>query len=117
MPPINPIPRKSIRYPVFLTASCRNSMGRRSDVILSDISEDGCGITVAEGLLKAGQLVVVRLESLEALSGQVAWVRGNRAGVKFERPLYGPVVEHLVRVQLTAASPQKPASAPGHRRV
>jgi hypothetical protein len=117
MPPINPTPRKSIRYPVFLIASCRNSMGRRSDVILSDISEDGCGITAADGLLKAGQLVVVRLESLEALPGQVVWVRGNRAGVKFERPLYGPVVEHLVRVQLTAAKPQRPAPIPSGRRI
>ena len=92
-----------MRYPVWLTASCRGSMGRMSDIILSDLSTDGCGVTLAEGLLKPGQLVVVRLQSLEGLAGNVVWVRGKKAGVKFERPLYGPVLEHIVKVQLSAA--------------
>jgi PilZ domain len=92
-------------------------MGRRSDIILSDLSEEGCGITAAEGLLKAGQMVVVRLQGLEGLAGQVVWVRGKRAGVKFERPLYGPVVAHLVQVQLTRAEPKQPAPLSGPRRV
>lgn len=117
MPPINPTPRRSIRYPVFLTATCRNSMGRLSDIILSDLSEEGCGLSTSEVLLKPGQMVVIRMASLEGLSGQVVWVRGKRAGVKFERPLYGPVVEHLVRVQLTGAASPQPGPQQGRRRI
>ena len=95
-----------MRYPVWITANCRGSMGRASDIILSDLSTEGCGVTAAEGLLKQGQLVVVRMQSLEGLAGRVVWVKGTKAGVKFERPLYGPVVEHLVKVQLNAAPPR-----------
>ena len=111
------IPRRSMRYPVWLTATCRGSMGRMSDIILSDLSTDGCGVTAAEGLLKTGQLLVVRLQSLEAQAGSVVWVRGKKAGVKFERPLYGPVVEHIVRLQLTAAPSQNSLTRGAIRRV
>jgi len=111
-------PRQSIRYPVWLTASCRISLGRASDVILSNLSVDGCGVTAQEGLLRPGQLVVVRMLSLEGLPGRVCWVRGKRAGVKFDRPLYGPVVEHIVNVQLaTPPAAQAPVAAAGMRRV
>jgi PilZ domain len=96
-----------MRFPVWVTASCRSSMGRQSDIILSDLSTDGCGVTTGEGLVKAGQMIVVRLQGLEGLAGTVVWVRGNKAGVKFERPLYGPVVDHIVKVQLTSTPPQR----------
>lgn len=92
-------------------------MGRMSDVILSDLSAEGCGVTTSDGLLKHGQLVVVRLKSLEGLAGRVVWVKGAKAGVKFDRPLYGPVVEHIVRVQLTAPPPQNTAPRSAARRV
>jgi PilZ domain len=111
------IPRQSIRYPVWVTAACRGSMGRMSDIILADLSTDGCGVTAGEGLLKPGQLVVVRLQSLEGLAGKVVWVRGKKAGVKFDRPLYGPVVEHIVKVQLTAAPPRSASTRNPTRRV
>jgi PilZ domain len=111
------ITRKSMRYPVWLMAGCRGSMGRLSDVILSDLSTDGCGVTTAEGLMKTGQLIVVRMQGLEGLAGRVVWVRGKKAGVKFERPLYGPVVEHIVKVQLTAPPPQSPTTRSAARRV
>jgi PilZ domain len=111
------IARQSIRYPVWLTALCRTSLGRASDVILSNLSAEGCGMTASEGLLKPRQQVVVRLDSLEGLPGVVCWVRGKRAGVKFDRPLYGPVVEHLVRVQLTEVPKAKAPERGGPRRV
>ena len=92
-------------------------MGRASDVILSNLSENGCGVTAQEGLLRPGQLIVVRLQSLEGLSGTVCWVRGKQAGVKFDRPLYGPVVEHIVKVQLTNAPAAGQPEQGGIRRV
>ena len=100
-----------------MTASCRISLGRASDVILSNLSVDGCCITAQEGLLRPGQLVVVRLQSFEGLPGKVCWVRGKRAGVKFDRPLYGPVVEHIVNVQLSSPPAPEPSARGGVRRV
>jgi len=111
------IPRQSIRYPVWLTATCRTSLGRVSDVILSNLSADGCGITAQEGLLRPGQQIVVRLQSIEGLPGRVCWVKGKRAGVKFDRPLYGPVVEHIVNVQLSAPPAAPEPTRNGIRRV
>jgi hypothetical protein len=109
--------RQSIRYPVWVSATCRTSLGSTSDVILSNLSVDGCGLTTAEGLLRPKQQIVIRLQSIEPLPGKVCWVRGERAGVKFDRPLYGPVVEHLVRAQLTAAPAGAPAMQLGDRQV
>ena len=40
--------------------------------------------------MKVQQLIVVRMQGLEGLTGKVVWTNGKRAGVKFERPLYGP---------------------------
>jgi hypothetical protein len=111
------VARQSMRYPVWVMANCRGSMGRLSDIILSDLSTDGCGVTAAEGLVKPGQLIVVRLQGLEGLAGRVVWVKGKKAGVKFERPLYGPVVEHIVKVQLTAAPKQSAPTSTALRRI
>ncbi len=95
-----PKARQAVRQPLWLTAVCRTSTGLREDVILSDISTDGCGITLANAKVRTGQKVIIRPDTLEGLPGTVCWVIGNRAGVKFDRPLYGPVVDHLVKVQV-----------------
>ena len=101
--------RNAVRHPVWLTASCRTSLGSATDVILSDLSTEGCAVNLAASLLRVGQQVAIRMSSLESLPGRVRWVKGRRAGVKFDRPLYGPVVEHLVRVQVgTEPEPSAP---------
>jgi hypothetical protein len=97
--------RQSHRYLSMLAATCRTAMGRKLDLVLSNISTDGCAVTTKTDALKPGQLVVVRTSTLEGLPGMVCWVRGNMAGVRFERPLYGPVVEHLVRSQPPSPPP------------
>ena len=96
-----------MRYPVWITANCRSSMGRLSDIILSDLSTEGCGVTAAEGLLKQDSWSSSGCNRSKAWLARVVWVKGKKAGVKFERPLYGPVVEHLVKVQLNAAPPRR----------
>jgi hypothetical protein len=102
------VARQGLRYPVLMDATCRTSEGGVEDVVLSDISVNGCGLVGSEGMLQPGQLVVMRLQSLEGLEGTVCWVNARRAGIKFARPLYAPVLDHLVRVQLTVAMPSGP---------
>ncbi len=97
--------RQSHRYLSMLAATCRTAMGRKLDLVLSNISTDGCAVTTPTDALRPGQLVVVRTATLEGLPGRVCWVRGTMAGVRFERPLYGPVVEHLVRAQQSRPAP------------
>jgi hypothetical protein len=86
-----------------MDATCRTSEGGAEDVVLSDISLDGCGLVGSEGMVQPGQLVIMRMQSLEGLEGTVCWVKATRAGIKFARPLYAPVLDHLVRVQLTVS--------------
>lgn len=45
--------------------------------------------------------VVIRPQALEGLTGIIRWISGDCAGVEFDRPLHGPVVDHLVRLHAT----------------
>ncbi|MND00939.1 hypothetical protein D3C83_197310 [compost metagenome] len=38
---------------------------------------------------------MIRPEGLEGLTGTVRWILGERAGVEFDQPIYGPVADHL----------------------
>lgn len=92
-----PVMRVSKRLRVVLGATCRTTSRRSLNVVLSDISAEGCCIGERGHLLIKGKRVVVRMHSLEGLPGVVCWVKGDRAGVRFDRPLYAPVLDHLVR--------------------
>ena len=48
--------------------------------------------------LNVGQRIIIKLESMEGTSATVRWVTNEEAGLEFDRPLYGPVVEHLQRI-------------------
>lgn len=89
--------RRSRRWPVVLPAKCRSRSGFVDQVVIADLSEDGCRIESGALLYTPGQLVVVRPQGIEGLCGQIRWVAGHSAGIAFERPLYLPVVEHLRR--------------------
>ena len=63
---------------------------------LADISTHGCCITTASLYLNVGMRVTIKPQGLEGVTGLVRWLSGARAGIEFDRPLYGPVVQHLV---------------------
>ena len=88
--------RATQRRPVTMTVQCRTQSGMRDSGKISDISETGCCV-VADGLFfKVGTRLVIRPEGLEGLVGTVRWVAGSKAGVEWENPIYGPVLDHLV---------------------
>ena len=87
--------RRSERISVTLPARCRTHRNLHADVVLSDITAEGCSIFTKNIFLRVGERVVIRPESLEGLPAIVRWAYRNRAGVEFEQPLYGPVAEHL----------------------
>ena len=87
--------RRSERIQVTLPARCRAHRSLNADVVLSDLTAEGCCIFTKNIFLRVGERVVIRPESLEGLPAIVRWVYRHQAGVEFEQPLYGPVAEHL----------------------
>ena len=39
----------------------------------------------------------MRMNNLEGLIGEVRWVNGGKAGIKFDLPLHIAVVDHIAR--------------------
>lgn len=103
--------RRSERQPLILPARVRSRSGFLDRVMITDLSPDGCRIESRALTIHPGDLVVLRPEGLEGLGGLIRWTRGEMAGVEFERPLYGPVVEHLLRCHTHFLAPVLAAAA------
>jgi hypothetical protein len=91
-------PRRELRKPITLAAQCRTVTGYRDNGFLSDISAEGCCITTRGILFMVGARVLIKPQGMEGLSGIVRWINGHKAGVEFDAPIYGPIVEHLGRL-------------------
>jgi hypothetical protein len=87
--------RRTKREKVIVAARCRKYDGLVENVILSDLSEDGCRLYADDMTLRVGQRLTLQPSKLDAIAGQVRWVDGNRAGVAFDQPLHSAVAEHL----------------------
>jgi PilZ domain len=77
-------------------AALRRSGGRAFRVRLFDLSAEGCKIEFIERPA-IGERVWVRFGALQAVEGTVRWIDGHIGGVQFERPLYEPVFQQLIR--------------------
>ena len=89
--------RRFQRRPVAMTAKVRHPGGPVEPVRITDLGEEGCCIECWGMQFNPGDSILLRPEGLEQLVGEVRWTKGHRMGVKFERQLYGPVVDHLCR--------------------
>ncbi|MGE3692508.1 MAG: hypothetical protein AB7F98_14120 [Novosphingobium sp.] len=67
------------------------------EVTVTDLTADGCAIRLPKAQLRVKQKVSIKLESLEFVTGVVSHFDANAATIQFDRPLYGPVIEHLRR--------------------
>ena len=108
--------RRSERLKVALSARCRTRSGFVDQGRISNLSAEGCRFESLALTLNEGDLVVVRPEGLEGLCGRVRWVSRHTAGIEFERPLYGPVLEHLHRCHAHFL-PQERAGMEGGYRI
>lgn len=89
------IPRRDERRPVRLAATCRTQSGLRDNAYIADISQYGCRLTTHTLAVRIGMRIVIRPQGLEGVGGVVRWIEGQHAGIEFDAPLYGPVVDHL----------------------
>jgi len=98
------IPRRAPRRSVALPAQCRAPSGLRDGGEISDISTQGCCIRTDTVLFRVGSHVLIRPDHLEPLGGTVRWIAGDCAGVEFDRAIYGPILDHLVRMHESGES-------------
>ncbi len=89
------IPRRSTRRPVGIDAQCRTQSGLRDKGRVIDLSPEGCCVITNSLFVKVGARVMIKPEGLEGISGIVRWIEGTKAGVFFDTPLYGPIVDHM----------------------
>ena len=61
---------------------------------LDDLSETGCKVSFVE-LPHIGDVIWVKLPSLEALEGRVRWIEGGIGGVEFVRTIHPAVLRLL----------------------
>lgn len=102
------LPRRSIRKPVQMTVQCRAQSGLRDNGEIFDISIEGCRVQIFGIYFRVGSRVVLRPQGMEGLPGVVRWVSGDMAGVEFDRPIYGPILDHIA---VTNPAPETRRSA------
>jgi hypothetical protein len=98
------LPRRSQRRAVALAVQCRTQSGLRDEGEISDISVEGCCLRMRGLYVRVGARLIMRPQGLEGMPGVVRWVSGDHAGVEFDRPIYGPVLDHLAKQHAVPAS-------------
>jgi len=87
--------RTAKRGNVHMTAQARSASGLRDEGWLEDISEVGCCLVSRALAFRIGHRIIIRPQGMEGVTGVVRWATANKAGIEFDAPLYGPIVEHL----------------------
>lgn len=65
----------------------RSSQGDRSKALVRDVSIHGCSIQTDSTWIRLGQFVSLRMSSEWTIQAIVRWVRDDRAGLEFLRPI------------------------------
>lgn len=76
----------------------RSDTGRQGEQAIVDLTAQGCRVFTKAVPLNLGLNIRVRPQDFESLPGIVRLARGGFAGIEFDKPLCGPVAEHLQRV-------------------
>ena len=77
-------PRVDTRFNTTLTDSDGNTV----DVIVIDISREGCRLETSDGLLKIGESVRIEVPKHGSFPAQIRWALGNEAGAVFLEPVF-----------------------------
>lgn len=82
--------RSSVRRSTNLVLPCRVP-AKLEKAILSDISLTGCRIELFDGTPQKGSTIIFEVSESDHLAGEIVWVRGSEAGVRFSHKLSAPV--------------------------
>ncbi len=88
--------RQKTRRGTNLVLNCRIPV-QRAQAILCDISETGCRIELFDGYVSKGSTIFFEIDARNELAGQIIWVEGGEAGVRFMHNL-NPVVRSALEL-------------------
>jgi len=77
---------------------CRYRSGMRLDLKILEVSAGGCMVESPGWSVRPDEGISVKLPGLGYQHATVVWIEDGRAGVAFEEPLYGPMLEHIERL-------------------
>ena len=75
--------------------------GRMALCEVVDLSETGCKLKAVANFVTVGDNVTIKPEALEVLTGTVRWKEDGWLGVEFHHSMYGPVVDHLAKTNVS----------------
>jgi hypothetical protein len=88
-------PRRHDRTPIETWASMRRLGKLNYKVRVYDLSPSGCRVELVDKP-RLDEKVMIKFEGLEAMHCEVCWVRGNFAGLNFERAMHPAVFDLLL---------------------
>ncbi len=91
-----PNTRIADRNAVTIPATYRTGTGVRRDVTLTDISATGARFYEKIGYLPRGALINIRIDGMGPFDAAVVWQSSGDTGIQFAKPLYGPILDHIV---------------------
>lgn len=100
--------RRSCRKALAMPARCRMLSGFVEDVVIRDVSPEGCRIVSFALNVRPGTRVVIRPAGMEGLCATVRWAGRNEAGLEFEHPLHPAIADHMHRSYATFLPPEVP---------
>lgn len=68
---------------------------QREQAILCDVSPTGCRIELFDAVAQLGSTIIFEVDEKLGFAGEVVWVRGIEAGVRFSRPLLPKILTAL----------------------
>jgi hypothetical protein len=80
-----------------LYARCRSRTGLIVELEVLDISPFGFMVDRRTWSVRQDERILVKFPELAFLPATVLWVEDDKAGLVFERPLYEPVLDHMMR--------------------
>ena len=98
--------RKSPRKNISVPGKIRTGQCVAHNVAITDLSEGGCCAIDRGNSLREGASVSIRVGRLDPIDATVRWAKAGEIGLEFQRPIYGPVFEHIR--DILANSDEKP---------
>ena len=81
--------KRAPRVDTRFKATLIDSDGGKHDVVVTDISREGCRLE-SDGLLKIGENVKLEVPKYGLFPAQIRWALGNEAGAVFLEPIFLP---------------------------
>ena len=78
-----------------LSALIRYRTRNKMEMQVLDLSAGGCLVDARGWSIKPDEVVSVKFPDMAYIAGRVVWIENSRAGIAFDEPLYGPLLEHL----------------------